>query len=158
MELVAFMKTIGSFGTVSIVEADGHDLADTRDGRAEARPVRQLGQARWIEGGQMGESRRLEGRAVVVGDLAREIAQRTLAIDQTGLLGAWRAVADELHGFSPAGNDGGRTESPFIEQARAIAKTRTLVAERGFAPAHRPGAGGRLSQRRWAVGSGNRWQ
>jgi hypothetical protein len=70
----------------------------------------------------VGESRRLKSSAIDIGDFAGKIAQRALTIDQTGLLGSLRAVADELHDFSPVGTRG-RTEQPFIEQHRAIAKT-----------------------------------
>jgi len=85
---------------VGIVEPDGDEIGDAADAGAEARIAaneRQLVDRRLANLGQA------LGRQRVGGDIRhhlREVADAAFGVDDSGLLTAARAEADELHGFS----------------------------------------------------------
>ena len=77
---------------VAVVEPDRDDLADPGDRHAVAR--RSLDHRQRCD---IGGERLRQRRDRQVGDHAREVAERTVGVDDTGLFLAGLAIAAELH-------------------------------------------------------------
>ena len=85
---------------VGIVEADGDEIAGLADAGAKARIARNEGQLIDIGRGDLGDGGRRQVVANQIGDNAADIADFAGGIDQTGLLLAGLAVANEFHSLS----------------------------------------------------------
>ena len=91
---------------VGIVETDADELSRAGDAGTEARLAGDGRQGLRIEPGKAGERRRIQGLAADVGDVAGQIADGAVRIDETGLFGAGGAIANKFHTvlqFNPNG-------------------------------------------------------
>jgi hypothetical protein len=95
------MRRFGHAGlgrVVRVVQADAHELADVADAGAHARRAGNRGQAGRVDGAEPGKALVRKHRARDIGDLAGQVAQLALRIDQARLFAAAVAVTHEFHG------------------------------------------------------------
>src|SRR5262249_2962720 len=93
----------GLLGVVDIIQADGDEIADRGDRRADARAPRHFRQALRIHFLELGNLAGRERRLVAVGEDAGKVAEAAIFIEDAGLLTALPTVAQQFHAvFSPS--------------------------------------------------------
>ena len=130
-------------GVVGVVEADGDEVARAGDGRAEAHAGGCLRQALRIDGAQLVERGRRQRRAGEVGDVAGEVADGAVAVDEARLFRAGVAKTHKLHGSAlTVSVEGRKDRREGVTETLAIA----LFRPRQLGRAHRAGPHGRTHQ------------
>src|SRR5690606_13706968 len=90
-------RHVGFMRMVDIVQADGDEVARSVDNRAETRAGRNDRQRGRVDLGDRSDGTVLERFRGDVGDDARQIANRAVLGEKTGLLSAWGTEAKEFY-------------------------------------------------------------
>src|SRR5450830_1026225 len=88
-------------GVIGVVQPDADELADAPHAGAQAGCAGHQGQAGGVDGAQTIEGVRVEGAALDVGHVGRQIPELTRRIQQARFLLARGAIAKQFHALSP---------------------------------------------------------
>ena len=86
---------------IGIVQADRDEMPGVADARPEPGAIRHQRQRGRVNRAQAVERGIVHGRAGDVGDVARQVAQLALGIQQAGLFRALGAIANQFQDYSP---------------------------------------------------------
>jgi hypothetical protein len=91
----------GLGGMVAVVQADADDLADPVERHAQAGRPLDMAEAAGVERLQTLDFAGRHGRGIDAADVAGQVTQLAVGIDQAGAFGAGFAITDEFHGGAP---------------------------------------------------------